>query len=430
MKKISKTILLVGFIFILAGCRNQVNRDFFNRFVELQEHDHTHAEVQVSDIGLTDSAENNFLQSILQSALSEVSYAVDVQKDKDEPTNMLLQLGLQVGENSFPFMDMTIANEQALLDVNQFLNLQLLTGTAINLDSTAWEQLQADHTNKFVALENEEAEEELSARDLRKMFTAVRKGFLDVDPELFTETEEEISVTLGKEELALIFAPLMVEENQETADFWNEQSTIAVTLTIGLEEPLFTAEVSLDDVEMGVVSTLGMDVAMEFSDNEQSVPVPAEADIVPQGMLQNLLTPIEAGEASSTGYTEPIFTEVLTRVGTEKETMNRVEGREILNAYQTLLTKEQHTTLQETIDLPSLPTQTEYQPNEYVTEGPHSSIGMGGHRFEALIESIVKYRHNQTKESAQRTLDQYYHLLTEEEYQQLEEALDIDTLPE
>ena len=110
--------------------------------------------------------------------------------------------------------------------------------------------------------------------------------------------------------------------------------------------------------------------------------------------------------------------------------MNRVEGREILNAYQTLLTKEQHTTLQETIDLPSLPTQTEYQPNEYVTEGPHSSIGMGGHRFEALIESIVKYRHNQTKESAQRTLDQYYHLLTEEEYQQLEEALDIDTLPE
>lgn len=426
MKKVLKGFILMGMLGALVGCRNQVNKDFLNRFVDLQGNDRMEAAVTMTNLTFKEDSLYGEVGQMLAPSLGELQYQMAIQKDEKDPLLMDVTVGIDVFAITQPLLDGMVWENQFLLDAEQYLNVQTLTGAS--RDYAVLKQLQEDFTGKKVALETEEIDEKALLEKM-KLF---RKGFLNVDPELFTETDDAISVTLGIEEWTLLLTPLMapVEEGMPEnvfAEYVKEDSEVDVTITLGKETDDLSAQVAVKNVELGFIEEISLDMTVAYSDEPVTLTVPDDEDMISQPIFQDLIAPPAAG---AVGYPDAVFQEVVERVEKKRNDLNRETGRELLTVYSRLLTEEQYRLLENVIDIPTLETRYPISSYEHVTTGPHSDIGIGEERFEALLKSVEKYRDNQTKKTAQKTLDQYYSLLTAEQYQQLEEAMAIDSLPE
>ena len=426
MKKRVLATLIAGSIFFLAGCQNKVNRDFLDRLTDFQAYPTTEASIAVTDVGIDDSTGMGMLTPYIKSGLEAVTFDATIQSDATDADLMSLSLGFQVADQANPLLDGIIQDGILILNAEDYINLQLLTGQ-LTQNYSALNQLLLDYQRTFIAFDSE-PEEEAEALSAKSLLD-VRKRFLDLDSENFSETDTELTVTLAKEDLQTLIEPLMTSE--ELTDLVSESADIGLTVTLNKEEPLLSIIIDLNQIEFDLFNKLGMDMTMTFSNEEATITAPDPALVTSQEQLQQLLTPEHSDGFSATGYPDALFANVLTNVETYRKEWNRDEGSDYLASYRTLLTEEQHAELENVMDVPTLVSPHYPGGSTYpVTEERHSNFGLDRTRFEALIDSVTTYRDAQTKESAQKTLDEYYQILTESQYKQLEKALDIESLPE
>lgn len=421
MKNIIKGAIVGIFLMMLAGCRNQVNRDFLNRLVDLQENSTVTADFSITDLGLLNNSGAGMFGPYLEAILAELKYEVVMEKDQENPTTLSLQMGVDALGSSQPILSGIIDSGHFLLGVPPYLQLQALTGN-VSQPGIAIEQLRADHVGKWVMMESETIE--VDEKELLQQMGDLRKEFLALDPALFTEDDSTMTVTLGTEELEALFTPFLQE-----GSLIEEDATAEAKLTLGKETDTLSIAITIDQLELEALTAFGFEIEADFTNPDVTVSVPTEEDRVSQGQLDALLDPINPS-STPIGYTEPIFEDVRKRIAATRETLNRETGQELLEAYALLLNEEQYKQIQSVIDIPTLPTRYKQPETEPSTTQPHSDIGISEERFNSLIDSVITYRDNHTKQSAQNTLDQYYGLLTEEQYQELEAALDIESLPE
>ncbi len=427
MKKRVLATLIAGVFFLLAGCQNQINKEFLNRLSDLQEFERTETSLSLTNLEIDNDSEIGILTPYIQSGLEAMAFQATIQKDQTDPDLMSLEIALQAAGQSSPLIDGVIQDAHLILDAEDYINLLLLTVMPTQ-DYIALQRLQIDYKNRFIIFENIKEEESTDDTLSVKNLLDTRKRFLDLDASHFTETDTKLSVTLGPNEIQTLFEPLLTEV--ELKNQLSNLDDMAITITVSKDEPLVSILLNLDQVEFGMFSKIGFDMTMTFSDEQASVNAPDPALVSSQEQLQLLLMPEYDDGFSETGYPAELFEEVLDTIKINRNDWNRSTGRDLLDAYRMLLTEEQYTELEKALDVPTL-SPVLHTPSSYpVTEKAPSPSGLDQTRFDALIDSVTTYRDAQTKASAQKTLDQYHSILNESQYEQLEKALDIESLPE
>lgn len=457
MKKSWKGILTIGLFFLLSGCRSQMNQTFLNRLTELQSHNHLEASLSFSDQELPASTADSGFVDALSSLLDNVRYEVVMQKDSDQPENIAWTGDMIALGSHFPFLKGTSVNGHFLMGMDSYLSniapFQIGGNSAISGDS--WEHLKEDYKDTFLLLSdewdsNEEALQLSTSKEKikqqKKQLLALRKAFLKIDPENFSETETDLTLILEKKELKELLVPFSENSvtdsssslfgylNDHTSDWLDEDSQIEVEVTLSKEKERLTANFYVEGLDSVQADNLELKMQMNFSDREGKVEVPPIQKVVTQARIQNLLTPLHEGPSTS-GYAEDIFKEVKEKIKAKRDNYEYSEttAQQLLEAYYPLLTEEQYRQLEEILDLDTIAHQFDNLPSwDEILQGDYSDIPSTGYpeeRFQALIESVQTYRKNQTKESAQKTLDKYRDILNEEQYKKLEEVLDIGQLP-
>lgn len=444
MNKVLKRILLLCSLLLLASCRNQIQKDFLDRITELLDHNHMEGKMTFHN-------------------LEEVNYQFILQKDKEVQENLLLNLEMNYYGQSLPLLEATIIHDHVFLKADSFLE----TGSFFSYQQVAdiswdaWNQLKEDHQDSLVLLKDEIAVKE---QDLKgspppsgeketqeKKLLTIRKLFLQIPSENFTETENELTLEMRVVELETLFYSLLEEENKEIAgnlptalaDYFTalrqeEDKETEVEVTLQKAKPFLTVQVNRENLlPLQERSMEGIQLRIDFSDRPGEVNTPALQEVVTSGRLQNILTPLHEGH-SLTGYSPFVFQQVLEKTATKRADyqFTKQSAKDLLNSYFTLLTEEQYRELEKVLDIDTIDRQFDHLPNwndsAYWREGEADTFSPDGYppeRFNPVKDSIRKYRDNHTKESAQKTLDQYRHILSREQYLELEELLDIDSLP-
>ncbi|UJF15772.1 hypothetical protein LZ578_00800 [Jeotgalibaca sp. MA1X17-3] len=442
MNKLLKSFLLIGTLFLLVGCRNQIQKDFLNRTVKLINQNHAEGSLTFSD-------------------LEDIHYQFVFQKDQELKENQVLHLEIIFFEQNLPLLDATIINKNILLSADSFLEATSPCSdqNAAGISWDSWNQLKEDHQDRLILLNDEITVED---RDLQKSdfsreekkiqskkARTFKKQFLKLDSKKFTETETELTLEIKLEELKNLFSPLLEQDNLPLVE--NIVSTLDNSLNLLTQEStelelilnkqksfLMFKIISSNSASLLQENFGSVEVRIDFSNRKGDVKTPSTAMIVTSGRLQNILTPIHKGY-SLTGYSPSVFNELIENTIKKRENyeFNEWSATTLLDSYSTLLTEDQYQKLEAVLDIDTLKNQfddissiDDWSSLNHQEVYEFSQEGYPSERFTPLIESIKKYRSKQTKKSAQKILEKYRHVLNEKQYNQLEEVLDIDTLPE